>query len=117
MIKLPQGGLSIDNPGMRELQLWDDGVDLDGTFSDISDLANGCRFRDCSHRQEPGCAVQAALVDGRLSPGRFKSHGKMHRELAYLEAQQDPQVERARKDELKRLFRQVNKVVRNRKKR
>lgn len=117
MIRLPQGGLLIDNPGMRELQLWDDGVNLDGTFSDISDLANACRFRDCSHRQEPGCAVQAALADGRLSAGRFESYGKLHRELAYLEAQQNPQVERERKDEMKRLFRQVNKVMRNRKKR
>ena len=69
LIVLPGSGVLIDTPGMRELQLWDTGEAMGATFADIEALANGCRFRDCRHRQEPGCAVRGA-VDGRAACAR-----------------------------------------------
>lgn len=85
LVLLPNGGLIVDNPGMREVHLWlaDDG--LDDAFEDIADLAAECRFTDCRHETEPGCAVQAALADGRLSPERWQSYRTLRRELAELE--------------------------------
>lgn len=115
MIRLPQGCLLIDNPGMRELQVWDDGVDLDGTFTDIAQLAEECRFRDCLHRTEPGCAIREAIENGRLEAIRFESYEKLQRELAYLEAQQDPQLERQRHEEAKRIHRIYGKIKREKK--
>ena len=85
LVLLPNGGLIVDNPGMREVHLWlaDDG--LDDAFEDIVELAAECRFSDCSHETEPGCAVQAALESGRLSPDRSRSYRELRRELAELE--------------------------------
>jgi ribosome biogenesis GTPase len=82
MLVLPGGGLVIDSPGIRELQLWDvgDGA-LVATFSDVEDLAAGCRFADCSHEHEPGCAVLAAVESGALPQERFDSWRKLQREL------------------------------------
>jgi len=85
LVVLPSGGLIIDNPGMREVHLWlaDDG--LTEAFDDIAALAVECRFSDCSHQTEPGCAVQAALADGRLQPERWRRYSDLQRELAELE--------------------------------
>lgn len=81
LIPLPAGGCLIDTPGMRELKLTG-AEDLDaGQFADIAELATGCRFRDCAHAAEPGCAVQAALADGRLDPGRWQNWLKLQAEL------------------------------------
>ena len=76
---LPQGGLVVDNPGMRELSLTgaDDGVQV--LFTDIDDLGNRCRFRNCQHLREPGCAVQAAIAAGELDPRRLDSYRKLQR--------------------------------------
>ncbi len=82
---LPRGGLVIDTPGMRELGLWDAGEGLDRSFADIEDLAAQCRFRDCSHTKEPGCAVQAALEHGTLSQDRWLSYRKLAAENQYAE--------------------------------
>jgi len=84
LIVLPEGGIVVDNPGMRELHLWvaDDG--LEETFEDIAALEAQCRFSDCRHESEPGCAVQAALADGRLSPERWRSYRELRDELAEL---------------------------------
>lgn len=103
MFRLPQGGLLIDNPGMRELQLWDDGADLDSTFTDVADLAARCQFRDCRHEQELHCAIRAALENGTLDGQRVENFRKLQRELAYLEAQHDPAAERERKARARRL--------------
>ena len=85
---LPDGGLVLDTPGMRELALWDaDG--LDQSFGDIEELAAGCRFRDCAHGGEPGCAVAAALADGRLAVDRHESWRKLQREAAHHERRVD----------------------------
>jgi ribosome biogenesis GTPase / thiamine phosphate phosphatase len=81
LIPLPGGGALIDTPGLREIQLRATEDSLDATFSDIASLAQQCRFRDCSHSVEPGCAVAAAVTDGSLDPGRFASYQKLGREI------------------------------------
>jgi ribosome biogenesis GTPase len=88
LIPLPGGGLLMDTPGLRELQLWGEESNLEGAFADIEALARQCRFRDCRHRNEPGCAVRAALEDGTLDPGRFDNFKKMQRELRFLARRQ-----------------------------
>ena len=102
---LRNGALLIDTPGLRELQLWDG--DLDRAFADIGELTTQCRFTDCSHRTEPGCAVLAALADGSLDPERWTSYGKLERELARLGGR------RSRKEhaELKRRWRERSREV------
>ena len=75
-----QGGLIIDTPGMRELQLWDTDSAVGDAFADIAELAAGCRFRDCQHDREPGCAVKAAVEAGGLDAGRYESYLKLQHE-------------------------------------
>lgn len=89
LILLPTGGIIIDNPGMRELQLWADGDSLTSSFGDIEELAANCRFSDCSHSREPGCTVQAAIENGDLDPARFQSYLKLQKELRHLATRQD----------------------------
>ena len=83
------GGLIIDTPGLRELQLWDAGDAFADTFADIAALAGGCRFRDCRHDREPGCAVKAAVEAGTLDAGRYESYLKLQREQAAFERNRD----------------------------
>jgi ribosome biogenesis GTPase len=87
---LPGGGLLIDTPGMRELALYDDLDGVDTAYADVTELAAGCRYRDCVHRSEPGCAVAAAIDDGRLDPARFMAWRKLqaeaHRQLLRVDA-------------------------------
>lgn len=106
---LPSGALIIDTPGMRELQLWDAETGLDPTFADIAALAAGCRFADCAHRTEPGCAVRQASADGTLDADRLAAYRKLERELAYLERKQD---KRAQADE-SRKWRALTKAMRS----
>jgi ribosome biogenesis GTPase len=94
LVVLPDGGLIIDTPGMRELQLWDAGDAVRETFEEIEALAANCHFTDCRHRDEPRCAVKAAVADGRISAERVESYLKVQTELAELAKQQE---ERARK--------------------
>jgi ribosome biogenesis GTPase len=114
LFRLPQGGLLIDNPGMRELRLWDDGADADAPFTDIADLTGRCRFGDCKHETEPGCAIRQAVADGRLSEERLASYQKLQREAEYLASREDPQIERERKAREKAIFRAHYKVWRKR---
>jgi ribosome biogenesis GTPase len=107
LVLLPAGGFMIDTPGMRELQLWDVGEAVSETFEDIESLAAGCRFSDCRHRDEPRCAVKAAVDEGRLPAARLGSYLKLQDELAYLARQQD---ERAQLEE-KRRSRIMGKAV------
>lgn len=81
LIVLPGGGLLIDTPGMRELQLWDVTTGLHDAFEDITGLAADCRFRDCTHDSEPGCAVKAAAGDGRLSADRLANYQRLRKEV------------------------------------
>jgi ribosome biogenesis GTPase len=89
LVLLPAGGILLDTPGMRELQLWSGDEGLERGFPDIETLAANCRFSDCSHDTEPGCGVQNALADGELSPERFESFRKLQKEIAYFERRQD----------------------------
>jgi ribosome biogenesis GTPase len=89
LVVLPSGGLMIDTPGMRELQLWDASESVRDTFDDIEALAAGCHFTDCRHRDEPRCAVKAAVEDGRIPPDRLDSYLSLQDELAFLARQQD----------------------------
>jgi ribosome biogenesis GTPase len=104
LVVLPQGGLLIDTPGMRELQLWEGDGALGDAFDDIATVAPGCYFRDCRHDTEPRCAVKAAVERGELPADRLSSYQRLRREVEHLEAKVD---QRAATDEKRRL-----KVVR-----
>jgi ribosome biogenesis GTPase len=100
LLVLPGGGLVIDTPGLRELQLWDLGTDaLDTTFADVEELAAACRFGDCTHEHEPGCAVLAAVEDGTLPDERLASWRKLQRELLAIAMRHDALL---RKEEVRR---------------
>ena len=89
MIRLPGGALLVDTPGLREVQLWDADEGIEQAFADVDDLAAGCRFNDCAHEQEPGCAVREAIDEGRLPRERLESYRALQRELRRLAAKQD----------------------------
>jgi ribosome biogenesis GTPase / thiamine phosphate phosphatase len=90
---LPDGGIVIDTPGMRELQLWESEGGMDTAFADVAELINKCRFSDCSHEGEPGCAVRQALADGSLDRKRWESYGRLQRELRALEIKLDKRLQ------------------------
>jgi len=96
LLVLRGGAILVDTPGLRELQLWEG--DVDSAFADIADLAEQCRFTDCSHETEPGCAVTEALASGELSWERMQSYRKLERELRAIEARSNKRIGR----ELKR---------------
>ncbi len=118
----PQGGLILDTPGMRELQLWDSSHDgkasaPEAEFVDIQALAAECRFPDCEHETEPGCAVQAALERGDLDQRRFRSYRKLTREAEYLASREDERgrLERKRKTKsLHKMYRRFQSEKRSR---
>lgn len=83
LIVTPSGFIVIDTPGMRELQPWDAAAGIDAAFSDVAGAAARCKFRDCSHTVEPGCAVQAALADGSLHPSRWEAYQRIQRTNAF----------------------------------
>ena len=85
LMGLPCGAMVIDTPGMRELGMWDAGEGLSSAFADIEALAARCRFKDCTHRTEPGCAIRAAVERGELPEARFLSYEKLKTENAYTE--------------------------------
>jgi ribosome biogenesis GTPase / thiamine phosphate phosphatase len=89
LVRLPGGALLIDTPGIRELSLWDAGDAVAAAFSDVEDVAAGCRFRDCTHLGEPGCAVVGALADGTLDESRVRSWDKLQREAAHQARRSD----------------------------
>jgi ribosome biogenesis GTPase / thiamine phosphate phosphatase len=96
LIVLPGGGVVVDTPGIRELQLWESGG-LDEAFADVESLAAECRFNDCSHNTEPGCAVKAALADGSLSSDRYASWQKLQRELHAIAVRSSARLRREEK--------------------
>ena len=117
LVALPSGGLLIDSPGIRELQLWAEGADVDAAFDDVARLAEGCPFTDCSHVHEPRCAVLRALAEGRLDQARYDSFLKLRRELAYEEARTDGRAARERKEQERRIHRIYQKQHRKQRKR
>jgi ribosome biogenesis GTPase / thiamine phosphate phosphatase len=88
LIVLTDGGAVIDTPGMREIQMWAGDDDLNNSFGDITSLARNCRFKNCQHHAEPGCAVKAAMENGELHPQRLDSYEKLQKEIHYHEARQ-----------------------------
>ena len=110
LVRLPHGGLLIDTPGMRELQLWTAPDAAETSFDDIEALAAGCHFTDCRHRTEPRCAVLAAVAEGQLDPGRLESFQKLQDEARSLTARQDVRArvqERAHNKTVARSLRQL----------
>ena len=95
LIVLPSGGVVLDTPGMRELQLWDASSGIEGTFEEITALMDSCRFSDCSHTSEPGCAVLEAVKSGAVTEERLESYRKLQRELIRLERKQSKAAEAA----------------------
>ncbi len=92
LIVLPSGALLIDTPGIRELALWDASGGLDETFDEVATVAESCHFNDCSHGNEPGCAIRDALADGTLDRGRYESWQKLRAELANQAQRQEERV-------------------------
>jgi ribosome biogenesis GTPase len=109
LLETPGGALLIDTPGLRQLQPWAGEDDVDGAFPEIEELAGRCRFRDCAHAGEAGCAVEAAIADGSLDFDRFSNYRKMRKEAAYLDRQLDV---RAQLDE-KAKWKKIHKAMRN----
>ncbi len=107
LVILPSGGCLIDTPGMRELQLWNQGDSLSSSFQDVEELAKACRYRDCTHQKEPHCAVRKAIADGELDQNRLQSYFKLQRELAYMERKTNVQA----KLEEQRKWKQISKGV------
>jgi ribosome biogenesis GTPase / thiamine phosphate phosphatase len=108
LVQLPGGGMIIDTPGLRQAQLWEGADALGNVFEDIDALALGCRFSDCQHRTEPGCAIKAALEDGTLDAARFKSYTKLQRELRAMAAKTDVRI----RLEERRKWKQITMAVR-----
>jgi len=106
----PGGVIVIDTPGMREIQPWEAGAGVDAAFQDVAAIAGRCRFGDCSHTVEPGCAVQLALADGSLEPGRWQSYLRMGRATAHEARRHDRQAQQVHKSH----FKKQTKVLRQR---
>ena len=113
LVLLPNGGLVLDTPGMRELGLWDADAGVSAAFADIEALGQTCRFHDCAHGAEPGCAIRAALEAGQLDPDRWRSYGKLQRELAHLDRREDPLA----RTEHRKVWIRINKEQRAKRKR
>lgn len=107
LVVVPGGGAILDTPGMREFQLWDVPEGLTESFSDVELLAENCRFRDCSHHNEPGCAVQEALQTGALKRDRYASYLKLQKELAHMERKTDAAAQREERNKWKQITKSV----------
>ncbi len=110
LVRLPSGALVIDTPGLRELQLWDGDVGIQEAFSDLETLAGQCRFGDCAHQAEPGCAVRGAIADGTLAADRLESYLRLKRELQHIEEKNDTRA----RAERTRTARSANQLLRKR---
>ena len=112
LFALPRGGLLLDTPGMREVGLWDADEGLAETFDDVEAWLARCRFGDCAHRGEPGCALAEALRTGALSPARYASYEKLQRELAHEAQRVDASAAHVRRREERRVHRMHTRVQR-----
>jgi ribosome biogenesis GTPase len=110
LILLPSGGVMIDTPGMREIQMWAGEDDLQGAFQDIKMLAEDCRFTDCNHNGEPGCAVMAAIEQGELDPARLESYRKLQNELTYLASREEQSTRLYEKQKWKEIAKWVKEI-------
>jgi ribosome biogenesis GTPase len=113
LFPLPGGGALVDGPGIRELRLWD-ASGLDATFEDLAAIAARCRFRDCSHGAEPGCAVREAIADGRIDAARVESHRKLALELARQAERREGGAARAERERWKAVSKELRRLSRER---
>ena len=111
---LPGGGSVIDTPGMREIQVWGGESSLGDTFDDIERLAENCRFTDCHHESEPGCAVRQAIRRGVIDDARFQNYLKLQKELRYLVARREGRVRLEEKERWKKLTQWAKQMKKNR---
>jgi ribosome biogenesis GTPase len=107
LVHLSNGALMIDTPGLRAVGLWDAEDALADAFSDVEELALGCRFNDCAHDREPGCAVKEAIDEGRLDAARLESYRRLQREQRRLTARNDARLRAERASEFKALGKQM----------
>ena len=114
LVQLAGGALVIDTPGLRLPRIWEQAAGLRRVFGDVEELARRCRFRDCSHRGEPGCAVAAAIADGRLSADRLAGLEKLAREQAWIESRRDERMRSERKQATKRIHREMRRTYEQR---
>jgi ribosome biogenesis GTPase len=114
LVRLPSGVLVIDTPGLREVQLWASDTAVAQTFPEISELAIHCRFRDCQHQGEPGCAVVAGLGSGQIEADRLDSFRRLRRELEHLDRQSDPLSAMKHKSKIKQIMRAQEQQQRRR---
>jgi ribosome biogenesis GTPase len=114
LVDLPGGGALIDTPGVRSLGLWADEESVEAAFDDIGELAEDCRFRDCGHDAEPGCAVRAAVEAGTLAEARFEQYHSLRQEAAALDRRTDPAAQRAAGKRFGKMHREA-KAARRRK--
>ena len=112
LIVAPSGFIVIDTPGMRELQPWDAIAGIDAAFGDVTSVARQCKFRDCAHTGEPGCAVQAALADGSLDSVRWQSYLRMQRASAFEVRRTDRAAQQRQKSDVKKLTKSLRQRVR-----
>ena len=112
LVPLAGGGVVIDTPGLKLPRIWEQARGLASVFADIEALARGCRFADCRHRGEPGCAVAEALGDGRLAPERLAAHEQLGREQAWAESRRDERARRERKEATRRIHREQRRIQR-----
>ncbi len=113
LVRLPGGALLIDTPGIRSLGVAGASDGLDPAFADITELALACRFSDCRHAAEPGCAIAAALAAGTLSPDRLASHRKLEREAAHVARANDPLLRAEERRKWKAIHVSVNQHMRH----
>jgi ribosome biogenesis GTPase / thiamine phosphate phosphatase len=114
LFRLRCGALVVDTPGLRELALWDADRGIETAFADIENIALQCRFRDCRHESEPGCAVRAALAEGALDQARLENRKKLEREQAFQRRKTDPEAMHEYKQRIGRLMRGVREKYRQR---
>ncbi len=114
LVTLAGGALIIDTPGLRLPRLWEQASGLRSVFADVDTLAAACRFGDCTHQGEPGCAVSDAIADGRLDPDRLAGLEKLAREEAWLASRRDARVRSERKRATKRVHREQRRQYRER---
>ncbi len=110
LLVLPDGGLFLDTPGMRELRLWESEDGLAAAFDDLAAVAARCRFADCAHESEPGCAVRRAIAEGALDPERLTSWRKLQGELRHLALKQDARLRSEARKERARFARRMRKA-------
>ena len=114
LIMMPQGGMVIDNPGIREIAFWSDDTGAGAAFPEIEELARECRFSDCSHTSEPGCRVLRAVKTGDITQARLESYRKMKRELDYLSQREHKSADRVEKERWKDVALKIKSINKKR---